>query len=110
MTLKCKIKEMSEMEAPPHQESQITKDEEEQSKKEDEEEEPVMDEEFQLHEIGTIEEMSLQAAKERKRRRENNSYIRSKTRGRDERSSYRGGQNFYDRNSICRKPSSAMKS
>ena len=113
MTLKCKIKEISELHTEEdyinYQDSQKKMGDETQEKvdpkvSEEEEDLEVIEEaeEMQLHEIGTIEEVSKKAA-ERKRALSKKRVDRSKSRHKSRHESKGRKHDFYDRNSIGRK-------
>lgn len=95
MTLKCKIKEISDLKVGQYDASTLRQIESmdefnEESFEAPEETVEEIDDEFTLAELGTIEQMT-QEAQTRKKEREARSKVREKERG------------FYDRNSIGRK-------
>lgn len=108
MTLKCKIKEISELKTEDEIENfkrqkdqieeqigQVMNSEANQLSDAEENEKDTFDliseDEFQLQELGTIEEMSQKAFEKRR--------LRAQSRGKS-----KAERSFYDRNSICKRP------
>lgn len=90
MTLKCKIKEVTELKTDDeiHKYADQLQNKEEKEESESEEDEALVDDDFEPQVIGTIEDMAVQKAKDREARR-------------NQRKAKKG---FYDRRSISRGP------